>query len=237
MLSAGDVYEVVTTQTFSGSTFLNVIHVQCLIAITGAQAKFQTLADDLKEMQRTSQSSSLSYTTWRAFQVSGAGISYSTTTCRRSGGDIYEGNHTGTLTGSTTGSAPASSFVALVSALKTGLAGRSRRGSMYLGGHDQNNLSGTDRDYWAAAFLTTLGTAQTTFFNKYKGTGGTSPDFKWVVWSKLIASGCKYVPASPRWIYSHVQDGSQATSMADVTSVTPRALVVPMRRRKEGRGS
>jgi hypothetical protein len=237
MLKGGDVYEVVTTQTFSGSTLLNVIHVELLIDITsGAQAKFQTLADDLKDMNRVVQASSLAYTTWKAVQVSGNGVTYSATTCRRSGGDIYEGNHTGTLTGANVSGAPASSFMALVSALKTGLAGRSRRGAVYVGGLDTNSLSGSDRDYWSTTVLTTLGTAQTTFFNKYKADGGTSPDFTWVVWSKFIASGCKYVPAVPKWHYEHVQDPSHSTSAAAVTSVTPRSLVVPMRRRKEGRG-
>lgn len=236
MLTAGDVYEVVTTQSFGGSTLLNTLHVQCLIAITGAQAKFQTLADDFKEMQRPAQAASCSYSTWKAVQVAGTGVTYSSTTCRRSGGDIFEGNHTGTLTGGVTSGAPASSFMAVVSALKSGLAGRSRRGALYLGGCDTNSLDATDRDRWGAAYLTSLGTAQATFFTKYKGTGGTSPDFKWVIFSKFIASGCKYVPASPKWIYSHVQPGDAATCMADVTSVTPRVLVVPMRRRKEGRG-
>jgi hypothetical protein len=149
---------------------------------------------------------------------------------------VYEGNHTGTLTGSVAGAAPNASFVCCVSALKSGLSGRSRRGSIYLGGTDINSLSGTDRDYWATAFLTALGTAQQTFFNKYKLTGGTSPDFVWVIWSKFIASGCKYVPASPKWLYTHVQAPDAAGSYTNVTSVTPRALVVPMRRRKLGRG-
>jgi hypothetical protein len=236
MLTTGDVYEVVTTQSYLGSTLLNVFHVQLRAPLATAQASFQTLADDFKEAQRLAQFASLTYSTWKATQVAGAGITYSTTTCRRTGGDVYEGNHTGTLFGATSAGIASASFNAMVTALKSGLAGRSRRGQVYTGGWGSTAYDSSNNDRFSAALLTSMTGQWTTFFNKYKLTGGTSPDFVWVIWSKFIASGCKYVPASPKWIYTHVQPGDQANSATNVTSFTPRALVVPMRRRKEGRG-
>jgi len=239
MRAVDDIYEVVSTQSYLGSTVLNVFHLQVRAALSSAsaaQTAFQTAADDFKEMQRVNQSSLLAYSTWKAFQVAGAGVTYSTSTCRRSGGDVYEGNHTGGLTGGNTTSAGTASYNALVSALKTGLSGRSRRGAIYMGGIPYTTLDTSNENQFLATYIALVVTQQAIFFNKYKQTGGTSADFQWVVWSKFIASGCKYVPASPKWIYTHVQPGDAVASAASVTSVTPRSLVVPMRRRKFGRG-
>jgi hypothetical protein len=236
MLTAGDVYEVAVTQSFGGSTLINVLHFVLLQNITGAQAKFQAVADDIKEMFRARQASSLAYTGWKSTQVAGAGVTYSATTCRRSGGDVYEGSSTGTLTGGDAAGAPGASTQALVVALKTGLAGRSKRGQVYPGGYDVNRLAAGNRNEWSSTHIANVQTDLNTFLAKYKQIGGTDPNFGWVVWSKFIASGCKYVPAIPKPIYTHYQTGDMPNSFFGVTTATPRIVVVPMRRRKEGRG-
>ena|SRR5215831_8414859 len=237
MLAPGDVYELAVAQTYTNQVFINVWHFVLIgSTLTSPQTKFQTLADAVKEVFRPLQQQTLTYTGWKATQVSGAGISYSTTTCRRSGGDVYEGTPTGTLIGGDVSSNPMPTYNALVVALKTGLAGRSKRGQVFPGGYDNGKLSTTDHNQWAAAHVTAVQTAVNAFLTIYKQVGGTDPNFAWVVWSKFIASGCKYVPAVPKPIYSHVQPGDMPNSYFGVTSATPRALIAPMRRRKEGRG-
>lgn len=234
---AGDVYELAVKQTYSGSTLMNVLHFQCLVSPTGTQAKFQTLADDIKEMLRVKQSSTLTWVSWRASKVVGDDVTYDPTTCNRSGGDFYEGNHSGTLTGADTSGAAGASFAAAVVALKTGQVGRSKRGQFFIGGLDTNSYSPSDRNTLAASYVTAWTTAIGTFTAKYLGTGGTDPTFKWVVFSRVIASGCKYVyVAGSKPQLMHVQDGNPDAAMFDVTSATLRSLIAPMNRRKSGRG-
>lgn len=236
MLTAGDVYEVSVSQTFTQQTLMNVLHFVLLVNLTGAQAKFQTLADDIKEMMRPRQQQTLSYTGWKATQVAGAGVTYSASTCRRSGGDVYEGTLTGTLTGGDVSSNPSPTFNALVVALKTGLAGRTHRGQVYIGGYDHGKDSTADHNQWSATHVANVQTDVNTFLAKYKQVGGTDPSFGWVVFSRITASGCKYLPAVPRPVLTHFADPNAGASYTGVTTATPRTLIVPMRRRKEGRG-
>jgi len=236
MLSPGDVYEVVSFQSFSQQVFITTLHVKCLTAISGAQAKFQTLADAWKEVGRPWQSPALSYVSWKATQVAGDGVSYDAQTCRRTGGDVYEGQHTGTLIGGTGSASQAGpSYEALVTALKTGLAGRSRHGSFYLGGFNTTAKDATDVNKWAAVHLGNIQTNVNAFLVAYGG-GAGSPDFQWVVFSKQIACGCKYQIINNKIVYAPFTPGNQAAAKADVKSGTCRTLVVPMNRRKEGRG-
>lgn len=236
MLTAGDVYEVAVSQSYSSQVLINVLHFVLLTNITGAQAKFQAVADDIKEMHRPSQFSALSYTGWKATQVAGAGVTYDLTNCRRSGGDVYEGANTGTLTGGHTTGNPLPSYTGIVVALKTGLAGRSKRGQVFPGGFSDNQADTSDRNKILASELTTLQTNVNTFLTKYKQVGGTDPSFGWVVFSRFIASGCKYMPAIPKPVLTHVNAPNAAGCFFGVTTATPRNLWVPMRRRKEGRG-
>lgn len=236
MLTTGDVYELAIKQSYGGSTLLNVYHFRLLRTLTGPQAAFQSLADTTKNRFRTDQAAALSYVDWKATQVAGAGVTYDPTTCRRSGGDVYEGTFTGTLTGGNTAGAPDASFMALVCALKTGFAGRSRRGSFYLGGWDANDQSSANRNLWSAARITSIQSACNAHLASFGAPSGTDLDFRWVVFSRLIASGCKYVIVNNRPTLTHVQAANAADSWRDVTSCTPREAIVPMNRRKLGAG-
>ena len=236
MLQPGDVYELAIHQSYSQQELINVLHFKCLRAISGAQASFQTLADDIKEAMRPQQSAALSYTGWHAQQVAGDTISYSPTTCRRSGGDVYEGALTGTLVGGRSGTFNDASFVAMVVALKTGLAGRSRRGSYYIGGWYTTDRSATDVNRFTSTLPVAVNALAAALLVKYGVPSGTNLDFGWVVFSRFIASGCKYVNTASGPVYTHVQAGDQPNAKADVKSATARDLIVPMRRRKEGRG-
>jgi hypothetical protein len=236
MLQTGDVYEVVLPQSFHNQAVVNVYHVKCLTTISGAQAAFQTLADLLKEAFRTNQSNLLSYSSWKATQVSGDGVTYDTTTCRRQGGDVYEGSLTGTLIGGDSTSSGTQSTSGLVVALKTGLSGRSRRGSVYLGGFADGKRDATTIENWTAGLVSSIQADVAALLALIGVPGGSNPNFGWVVWSKFLASGCKYVPGIPKPVYTHVQAGNAAASHADVKSGTPRAAIVPMNRRKPGRG-
>lgn len=238
MLTAGDVYELAISQTYQGSNLVNVHHFTILPAtLTSPQTKFQTLADDCKELFRGQQAAEVTYTGWKAQQVAGAGVSYSTTNCRRSGGDVYEGAHTGTLTGGISTGTANPSYEAAVVALKTGFAGRSRRGAIYVGGFHSNQVDASDPNKVNSVTLGLLATALASFLTKYGTSSPTDPSFGWSVFSRFIASGCKYVPAIPKPVLTHVQAGDAAASVARVQSATTRVLWAPMRRRKEGRGS
>jgi hypothetical protein len=232
----GDVYEVATHYTFGGSNMYNVFHFKLKAAVINQQAAFLALANALKDLMRPVQNSLTTYVDWRAFQVAGDGVTYSSATCKRTGGDVWEGVHTGTLTGSVAASATGPSYQGLVVNLKTGLVGRSRRGSFYIGGFDNNNQDATNRNRWSAATITSLTTAIASFFGVYNASTGTDPEFAWQVFSKQIASGCKYQIIDNQNQYKTFTSPSPATASAPVTSATPRALIVPMNRRKEGRG-
>ena len=236
MLTTGDVYEMAISQTYLAQRIINVLHFKCLVNISGAQAAFQTLADDCKEIFRTRQSQNLSYLSWRATQVAGTGVTYSTTTCKRSGGDTYEGLFTGGLVGGDTNIQPGQSYVGLVVALKTGLAGRTHRGMIYAGGYDIATYQFSNRNHWDATFLNNVATDLAAFYGKYGVPSGTNPNFGWVVFSRITASGCKYqqTASGPKLLPFAPPDA--AGSKSDVKTVTPRLLSSPMNRRKEGVG-
>lgn len=236
MLSLNDVYEVACSQQVGGSTILNVLHFRLRGTLTTPQTKFQTVANDIKEMVRAKQAAATTWTSWRATQVSGAGITYDNTTCRRSGGDFYEGNFTGTLTGADVSGATGPSYEAVVVALKSGVSGRSKRGQFFIGGLDANALKSSNRNELADSYVTAWQAAVDTFYAKYFNTLGTDPDFSAVVWSRFIASGCKYTFVNNKRVLTHVQAGDQANSWVHVTSATVRRVIAPMNRRKQGRG-
>lgn len=236
MLIAADVYELAIKQKYGGSDIYNVLHFQLKANLAAPQTSFQTLADDIKELLRVKQASALTYDSWKATQVAGSGVSYGLVNCRRSGGDFYEGNFTGTLTGADTSAAPGPSFSAMVIALKSGVSGRSRRGQVYVGGLDANALDSSNRNNIAASYITAWTTAINTFLGKYKYPGGTSPDFNWVIFSRFIASGCKYAIVANKPVLTHFNAPDAVGCVVNVTSATPRTAVAPMNRRKLGRG-
>lgn len=236
MLTAGDVYELAVRQSFGGSTLFNVLHFQLKGVPADPQASFQTLADDTKELLRVKQAAALTYVSWKATQVAGAGVTYNASNCRRSGGDFYEGNFTGTLTGGDASGAPGPSYTAVVVSLKSGVSGRSKRGQFYIGGIDANALDTTNRNLLGATYATAWTTALATYNGKYKYPSGTSVDFNWVIFSRFIASGCKYVVTSGRPVLTHVQAGDAVASVVNVTSATVRTALSPMNRRKIGVG-
>ena len=236
MLAAGDVYELALKQSYGGSLLYNVLHFQLKGALLTPQAKFLALANASKEMLRVKQASTLTYVDWKATQVAGAGVTYGVSNCRRAGGDFYEGVFTGTLTGADVSGAPGPSFSAVVVALKSGFAGRSKRGQFYIGGLDANALDIADRNLLAASYVTSWGTALATFGGAYFGPSGTDPDFNWVIFSRFIASGCKYVISGSRPVLTHVQAADAVGCVVNVTSATVRNVVSPMNRRKKGVG-
>lgn len=235
MLTAGDQYEVALRGTHGGSQIINVLHVK-LIDTQAASAfitHVQTFADAWKETWRGQQTSGFTWVDWRAQQVAGAGITYDSATCRRSGGDVYSAAFTGTLTGASTGAQELPSTLAVVCSLRTGQVGRSKNGRTFIGGWNTNKIVGNTI---TAGTVTALQTAVNTFLATY-GSGGTDTHLEWGIFSRFIASGCKYVPAVPKPVLTHVQAGDQAGAHHVVTSATVNAVVAPMHRRKQGIGA
>jgi len=234
LLQAGDVYELAVRGEFLGTTHLNILHFSLIDAHTAAQAqsRAQVAADAWKEVWRGNQHQSFNWIDWRFQQVAGAGITYSATTCRRSGGDVYSGALSGTLTGAAVTTEPLASTQAVVAALRTGRVGRSYNGRTFVGGWAEGTVVGNSI---TSVTLGSLQTALSSYLATY-GVLGTDLHFSWQVFSRLIASGCKYVNALPRPVLTHVQAGDQVNCVKSVQSATVESLLAPMHRRKAGVG-
>ena len=236
MKQVGDVYEFAIRQTYFSQTLYNVLHFKLKAVPADMQVSCLNVADDIKVMMQASQENTLAYAGWKATQVAGNGITYDAVNCRRSGGDFYEGVLSATAAGTSAGNAPGASYAAIVIALKTGISGRSRRGQIYIGGLDVNGASTADRNKVDATVKSTLEGRIATFYAKYKESSGTSTDWEWVVFSRLIASGCKYVITGNKPTLTHVQAGDQANASTYVASAVVRDYLAPMNRRKVGVG-
>jgi hypothetical protein len=232
--TSGDVYELAIRADANGVPHFNIIHFVLEQDRTAAQMQTagQTAADAFKEIWRGDQHTSMAWKDWRFQQVSGAGVTYNASNCRRSGGDVYTGNLTGTLTGGVGTSDAYASSIAVVTSLRTGFVGRSKNGRMFVGGFPEGAINGNSMVSATAGNLTTN---MATFFGLY-GDGGTNPDLTWVVWSRYIASGCKYVAALPHPVLTHVQAADHLNSYVPIQSATINTLLAPMHRRKPGVG-
>lgn len=234
MRQIGDVYEVAMELSVNQNYALTVQHVKLLTAATPAQmvTRISAFADAFKEVWRPQQSTSTNWVAWKAQQVAGDGIAYNVNNCRRSGGDVYENAFGGTVVGGIGGADPVAASLAVVASLRTGLVGRSFNGRAFIPGWSETNVNGDDM---LAANRAILQTNADNFALVY-GSGGTNVDLSWGVFSRFIASGCKYVKALPRPILTHVQAGNQAGSFTTIQTVTVDSLLAPMRRRKPGVG-
>jgi hypothetical protein len=234
MLTNGDVYEVSLRATNLTQAHYNVLHIRLLDDQTESNflTNLQAFCNAWKEVWRGGQNANFAWQSYRAVQVAGAGITYDTTTCRRSGGDLYDGIFTGTLVGGISSADSLASFNALAILLKTGLAGRSRQGHAYIGGNSENDVNGNT---WASAMVAARQADLDAFVGVY-GNLGTDTHLEWVVFSRFIASGCKYVPALPKPVLTHVQAGDQAGASRIIRTATISPLVTPMHRRKSGIG-
>lgn len=234
MLTAGDVYEVAVRSDYIGDKFLNVLHAQLLVnrSAVQLQADLLAFANAWKEVWRPSQSNGVAYERFDAHQVAGTDVSYSVVTCRLIGGDVYGAVLTGTLAGGVSGTDGLATYNNVAAIHRTGLRGRSRMGKSFIGGWTEGQVV---TNTMASGTVTTLQTALDVFRGVY-GSGGTNANLQWVVFSRFIASGCKYVNALPKPILTHVQAADPGASTSPVLTSTVSGTLVPMHRRKHGVG-
>lgn len=204
----------------------NVLHFRKQTAGDPSGAQWLTIANAWKEVIRDSMSTTVLFVDWVATQVLGAGVTYSTTTCRQVGGTIQLGALTGTLAGAATGDALPPACAATLS-LGTGVRGRSFRSHLQLGGFVEAQQVGGG---WIAGFNSTIQPKVDTFRGVY-GSGGSDADFDWCTFSRGIASGCFPDPNLRHHPLVHRQAGDVENAIASVTSAVLGTLVTSMRSR------
>lgn len=229
-MATGDVYQLQQFATFLGQVNMNVLAFETLTGTDPTQAQAQTLANEVKDINRTSQSTSYSYAKWRFVQVRGLGVDYVSVRCRRQGGRLLEGTYPSTPAGSDPSAEILPPQCAFVTTLRSSQIGRSRRGRIYVGGFTESTqVAGV----WSGVMLTTITANWGTFMAKYNSATGTSPDFRLVIWSNRIASGCKQQLGGG--MTPDLQPHPELAS-AGVESVLHRTTVFTQRRRVVGVG-
>jgi len=226
---AGDVYKVSIQASGQGSIYMNVLALQQIGAVDLVAADFQTVCDGWKDIWRPSQSSTVTWRSWRAIQVFGPGVDYTVRPCERVGGKAFEANLSGTLVGTDAGE-PLPPQCALVVTHGSGLIGRTHRGRAYIFGFTEAVQSA---GVFTPATITTLTTAYTTWFNKYKD-AGTDPKIKAGIWSERTAFGCKWVGNPP--VHTVVEGPNPDQAFTPLTSFNIRPNVNTQRRRALGVG-
>lgn len=229
-MAAGDVYKLTVQATGLGSIYMNVLAFRTLPATDPVQATWQALADDYKNVMRGSQNASFAYTTWRAVQVFGDGVTYGPNDCKRSGGKLFAGNLTAPLAGTVSPSEPLPPQCAAVLTLTSGFIGRRKRGRIYWYGLSEiDSAAGA----WVSSSMTTWTTAWTTFFNKYK-LAGTDPNFQLGIWSEREATGCVWDPVTKA--HKNVEPAQPDIAFTPAAGYQLRSTVYTQRRRTLGVG-
>jgi hypothetical protein len=229
-MAVGDVYKLTLVQQYLGMLVQNTHYFDRKTAGDPTVADAQVLADYFKDAFKAQQNAAISYYSWTLQQMRGGTVTAIASECRRTGGILYQGIFTGTLVGSLAGeSLPPQS--AMVTTLNTGLAGKRRRGRMYLAGKGEAEQSGGT---WLVGTTTAMAAVWSTVIAAY-GTAGTEPNWRLGVWSERTATGC--VPAETRpHTPTNVNPPDLANAYAPITSAQVKSIVYSQRRRTLGVG-
>jgi hypothetical protein len=227
------VYAVAIRQTdFNAQNLLNILHFRRIADVGPATvAELLALGNAIKEVQRPSQHNNITYRDYTATQVAGPGVSYGVVDCRQAGGALISTAASGTIIGGVAVDALPSKDC-IVATLRTAQRGRSRRGRVYTGGLPEDAQT---NGLVNAGVVTTVQTAWDAFRAIY-GAGGSSTLWRWVVFSRVIASGCVADPSVRHHPLTHIRDGDQLGASAEITSVVVRSLVYSQRSRTVGHG-
>lgn len=229
-MAVDDVYRLSIVTNYLGSVMMNTYAFRVKQEAEPTDAQFSTLATDCKELHRLQQVDDVVYKTWRAVQVRGANVSYTTRPCLATGGRLVEGVFTTQTTGSDANPDILPPQCALVTTLRSTEIGRSRRGRIYAYGYSETlQNAGT----WSTTHQGAVNTAWTTFMAKYNATTGTDPNFQLGIWSHTLASGCRMQPDGST---AQTQPPSPSTAFAGCVSHLVRPTVFSQRRRTTGVG-
>jgi hypothetical protein len=228
-MAVGDVYRLTINAVGLGHQFMNTYAFTMKSSPDPTDADATSLANGFKEISRVTQSNNITYQTWSLRQLYGGGVTVIQDECRRDGGIVLEGNFSGSVVGgSSTDMLPPQ--CALVWTIRTGLAGRRRRGRSYVFGFPESQqIAGT----WIAAALTTMTTSLNTIYGLY-GPSGTDPQFLLGVWSERTASGCVYQGNPPTYQNIETPHPELAFNMSNDYLIRP--TVYTQRRRTLGVG-
>jgi hypothetical protein len=230
-MAVGDVYRLVLQQLYSGQKIQNSLHFRRKAALDPIQADCFALATDWVNALKTHQSPELLHTGWQVQQVRGGTVEYNPD-CTREGGLVFEGTYTPPSVGvhaSANGMPPQS---AIVTTLRTGFAGRRRRGRFYFAGWGeiQQNIGQV-----VPGFVTELQNMWNAQLVQY-GTAGTDPQWELGVWSSRIATGCEPAPAHPHNL-TNIDPVDPDDAYRAVTETIVRPIVYGQHKRTIGVGA
>lgn len=229
-MAISDVYRITVGYTSPTAIMQTQFHFRMKTAPDPTVTQLQVAANAMKELYRPQQTVNIAYNVFKAEQLFGGTVVYQQPSCRKTGGILLTGALTGTLTGGLLTEDPLPYQDSLVTTLRTGFSGRSKRGRSYMTGNVELNQSG---GVWATPLLTAMNTAWTTFLGLF-GPTGTNADFLLGVWSQITATGCKTDPKTGAHII--FASPSPQTAFTTVTDVLLRSAVRTQRRRAFGIG-
>lgn len=229
-MAIDDVYQLTIQTTVSAQVNMNTVAFRRTIADTLDVGEFQPVADALKEIHRPRQNIGCNYTSWKARQVFGPGVTWPDgPKCNPVGGSWYEGVFTGQQDGAIPGELLPQQC-AMVSTFRTGTVGRRYRGRFYAGGWGETyNNAGT----WDATALAAIQTAWNAFFTTYVTNAATN-GWQLGVWSYRIASGCEPDPSTGKHV--RVEDPNPDEAFTPLLAIVSRPRVYTQRRRVIGVG-
>jgi hypothetical protein len=191
---------------------------------------FQAIANDFKAIHISVQGDTYSYSSWRARRIRGDDVTWPATgPCAPEGGVIIEGAFTAPLNGSSgTELLPPQS--AMVTTIRTGVPGRTRRGRVYVGGFTEPTQAGGQ---WLAGILPGIVTAWQGFFTEYAVATPVS-GFRLGVWSTSIANG--RCTRNPDGTHTRLSIPNPDDAFRPATVNVTRTTVFTQRRRVLGHG-
>jgi len=230
-MAVGDVYQLTLQQLYAGQKIQNTVALARKTAPDPIQADCFDLATNWVDLIKTHQVDDLAHTGWRVQQVHGGTVSYGTD-CARDGGLIFEGGYTPPSVGTHAGADGMPPQSAIVTTLRTGFAGRRRRGRFYLAGWSElQQAQGTVIPLFQSEVLTTWNALMAQF-----GPSGSDAQWQLGVWSMRIATGCEPAATHPHALVN-VDVPNPADAFRPVTETIVRNIVYGQRRRTIGIGA
>lgn len=229
MGSANDAYRLSIRGTYDGQEIVNVLHFNLLETVADVEALAETIANACKNQFRLMQVDDFTWADWTAQQVRGTGVTYDSETGLPSGGSLYEGPLPGTLTGADAANDGLPGTVAALLRLTTGVAGRRKRGRLYVAGlADESSTRGVIIAGNVTTYQGYLDTLMATW-----GSGGTETEAVLGVWSYREATGREVTDTDPYTVV-RVDTPSPSTAFTPITAMTLIPQLATQRRRRAG---